>query len=95
MVLDVLLGLCTGGHLLCTTSMVWSGNFHVLGWACHFHGLFYCLLLLMSASSFPWMLVCALTLCRVMGVVRFLSSSTINVSMVLSGWLFCCVGCFI
>jgi hypothetical protein len=48
----------------------------------------------LSASSFPWMSVCALTLCRVMGAVRFLSSSTINVSMVLSGWLFCCVGCF-
>jgi hypothetical protein len=28
-------------------------------------------------------------------VVRFLSIFTIDVSIVLSGWLFCCVGCFI
>jgi hypothetical protein len=47
------------------------------------------------ASSLPLMLVCALTLCRVAGAVRFLSSFTINASMVLSRWLFCCVRCFI
>jgi hypothetical protein len=49
----------------------------------------------LSASSLPLMLVCALTLYRVAGAVRFLSSFTINASMVLSGWLFHCVGCFI
>jgi hypothetical protein len=49
----------------------------------------------LSASSLPLMLVCALTLCRVAGAVWFLSSFTINASMVLFGWLFCCVGCFI
>jgi hypothetical protein len=27
--------------------------------------------------------------------VRFLSIFDINASIVLSGWLFCCVGCFI
>jgi hypothetical protein len=27
--------------------------------------------------------------------VRFLSMFTIDASIVLSGWLFCCVGCFI
>jgi hypothetical protein len=27
--------------------------------------------------------------------VRFLSMLTMDVSIVLSGWLFCCVGCFI
>jgi hypothetical protein len=44
MVLNVLLGLCMDGHRLYTTSMVWSGHFRTLGWACHFQGLFYCLL---------------------------------------------------
>jgi hypothetical protein len=28
-------------------------------------------------------------------VVRSLSNFTIDVSIFLSGWLFCCVGCFI
>jgi hypothetical protein len=28
-------------------------------------------------------------------VVRFLSMFAIDASIVLSGWLFCCVGCFI
>jgi hypothetical protein len=28
-------------------------------------------------------------------VVQFLSILTIDASIVLSGWLFCCVGCFI
>jgi hypothetical protein len=93
MVLGVLLGLCMDDHRLCITSMVWSGRFRVLGWACHFQGLFYYLLLF--ASSLPLMLVCALTLCRVVEAVRFLSNFTINASMILSGWLFCCVGCFI
>jgi hypothetical protein len=47
------------------------------------------------ASSLPILLVCALTLCKVVGVEQFLSSFTIKASAVLSGWLFCCVGCFI
>jgi hypothetical protein len=49
----------------------------------------------LSASSLPRMLVCAFILCRVVEVVRFFSMFTIEASMVLSGWLFCCVGCFI
>jgi hypothetical protein len=49
----------------------------------------------LSASSLPIMLVCALTLCRVVGAARSFSSFTIRASIVLSGWLFCCVGCFI
>jgi hypothetical protein len=48
-----------------------------------------------SASSLPMMLVCALTLCRVVGATRFFSNFTIKASIVLFGWLFCCVGCFI
>jgi hypothetical protein len=48
-----------------------------------------------STSSLPMMLVCALTLCRVVGAVRSFSSFTIKASMVLFGWLFYCVGCFI
>jgi hypothetical protein len=44
--LGVLLGLCMGGHFLSTTNMVWSGRFHVVGWACHFQVLSYYLLLL-------------------------------------------------
>jgi hypothetical protein len=47
------------------------------------------------ASSFSRILVCALTLCKVVGVVRFFSMFTIEASIVLFGWLFCCVGCFI
>jgi hypothetical protein len=39
--------------------------------------------------------VCALTLWKWVVVVRFLSILTIDVSIVLSGWLFCCMGCFI
>ena len=49
----------------------------------------------LSASLFSLMLVCALTLCRIVGAMRFLNSFTINASMVLYGWLFCCMGCFI
>jgi hypothetical protein len=49
----------------------------------------------LSASSLPMMLVCALTLYRVVRTSRSFSSFTIKASMVLSGWLFCCVGCFI
>jgi hypothetical protein len=49
----------------------------------------------LSASSLPIMLVCALTLCRVVGASWSFSSFTIKVNIVLSGWLFCCVGCFI
>jgi hypothetical protein len=49
----------------------------------------------LSASSLPMMLVCALTLCRVVGAVRFFSIFTIKASIVLSGWFFCYVGCFI
>jgi hypothetical protein len=47
------------------------------------------------ASSLPMMLVCALTLCRVVGATRSFSNFTIKANIVLSGWLFCCVGCFI
>jgi hypothetical protein len=47
------------------------------------------------ASPFPRILVCTLTLYKVVGVVRFFSMFTIEASIVLSGWLFCCVGCFI
>jgi hypothetical protein len=43
----------------------------------------------------PMMLVCALTLYRVVGAARFFSRFTIKASIVLSGWLFCCMGCFI
>jgi hypothetical protein len=49
----------------------------------------------LSASSFPRILVCALTLCKVVGVVRFFSIFTIENSIVLSRWFLCCVGCFI
>jgi hypothetical protein len=48
-----------------------------------------------SASSLPLMLVCALTLWKVVGAVRSFSSFTIKASIVLSRWLFCSVGCFI
>jgi hypothetical protein len=41
------------------------------------------------------MLVCALTLCKVVVATRSFNSFTIKVNIVLSGWLFCCVGCFI
>jgi hypothetical protein len=37
------------------------------------------------ASSLPMMLVCALTLCRVVRATRSFSSFTIEASMVLSG----------
>jgi hypothetical protein len=46
MVLGALWGLCMDGHLLYTTSMVWSEHFRALGWACHFQDLFCYLLLL-------------------------------------------------
>jgi hypothetical protein len=49
----------------------------------------------LSASLLPMVLVCALILCNVVGAVRFFSIFTIKASIVLSGWLFCCVGCFI
>jgi hypothetical protein len=49
----------------------------------------------LSASSFPMILVCALTLFMVVVAVRFLSMFTIDANIVLSGWLFYCVGCFI
>jgi hypothetical protein len=49
----------------------------------------------LSASLFPMIFVSALTLYRWMVVVRFLNIFTIDASIVLSGWLFCCVGCFI
>jgi hypothetical protein len=48
-----------------------------------------------SACSFPSMFVCALTLDIVVSCVRFFSISTIEVSMDLSAWLLCWVGCFI
>jgi hypothetical protein len=41
------------------------------------------------------MLVCARTLCRVVVATWSFSSFTIKASIVLSGWLFCCIGCFI
>ena len=47
-----------------------------------------------SACSFPSMFVCALTLDIVVGCERFFNISTIDVSMVLSAWLLCWVGCF-
>jgi hypothetical protein len=49
----------------------------------------------LSASSLPMMLVCALTLCRVVRASRSFRSFTIKANMVLSGWLFCCAECFI
>jgi hypothetical protein len=49
----------------------------------------------LSASSLPMMLVYALILCRIVRAVRSFSSFTIKANIVLSGWLFCCVGCFI
>jgi hypothetical protein len=39
--------------------------------------------------------VWALTLYRWVVVVRLLNILTIAANIVLSGWLFCCVGCFI
>jgi hypothetical protein len=39
--------------------------------------------------------VWALTLYRWVVAMRLLSMFTIDGSIVLSGWLFCCVGCFI
>ena len=41
------------------------------------------------------MLVCALTLCKVVVAIQSFSSFIIKVSIVLSRWLFCCVRCFI
>jgi hypothetical protein len=49
----------------------------------------------LSASLLPMMLVCALTLCRVVGAAWSFSIFTIKARMVLSRWLFCCVGYFI
>jgi hypothetical protein len=49
----------------------------------------------LSAASLPMIFVCALTLYRWVVAVRFLSILTIDASIVLSRWLFCCVGCFI
>jgi hypothetical protein len=49
----------------------------------------------LSASSLPKMFVCALTLCRWVVAMQFLSILTMDASIVLFGWLFCCVGCFI
>jgi hypothetical protein len=40
----------------------------------------------LSASSLPMMLVCALTLCKVVVATQSFSSFTINVNIVLSGW---------
>ena len=48
-----------------------------------------------SACSFPIMLIWALTLYMVVVWVRFCSILVISLSMVLSAWLFYCVGCFI
>jgi hypothetical protein len=39
--------------------------------------------------------VCARTLCRDVVATWSFSSFTIKASIVLSGWLFCCIGCFI
>ena len=49
----------------------------------------------MSASSFPLMFACALTLYSVMGWVLSVRKLTISSKMVLLGWLLCSVGCFI
>jgi hypothetical protein len=49
----------------------------------------------LSASLLHMMLVCARTLCRVVVATWSFSSFTIKASIVLSGWLFCCIGCFI
>jgi hypothetical protein len=49
----------------------------------------------LTTSSLPMMLVCARTLCRVVVAMRSFSNYTIKASVVLFGWLFCCVGCFI
>jgi hypothetical protein len=49
----------------------------------------------LSTSSLPMIFVCALTLCRVVGATWSFSSFTIKASIILSRWLFCCVGCFI
>ena len=49
----------------------------------------------LSTSLLPMILVCAHTLCRVVAAMRSFSSFTIRASIVLSRWLFCCVGCFI
>ena len=48
------------------------------------------------ASSLPIMLVCARTLYRVVVVAtQSFSNFTIKANIVLSRWLFCCIGCFI
>ena len=49
----------------------------------------------MSASSFPLMFVCALTLYSVVGWVLCARKFTVYSKIVLSGWLLCNVGCFI
>ena len=49
----------------------------------------------LSAFSFPSMLACARTLCKVVNCVRFCSISTIDVRIVLSGWFLCRDGCVI
>ena len=49
----------------------------------------------LSASSLPLTFVWALTLCIWVMAVWLFSMFTIEASIVLSGWLFCCVGCFI
>jgi hypothetical protein len=49
----------------------------------------------LSASLLPIIFVWALTLYRYVLAVRFLSMFTMDASIVLSGWLFCSVGCLI
>jgi hypothetical protein len=74
-----------GCHLY-TTNTVWSGRFREVGRVYHLQALFYFLLFAsLSASSFPMILVWALTLYRWVVAVRFLSILTIDASIVLSG----------
>ena len=49
----------------------------------------------MSASSFPVMFACALTLYSVVGWVLCIRKLIISSKIVLYGWLLCSVGCFI
>jgi hypothetical protein len=96
MVLGVLLDLCMDGQHLGTTKYGVEWAFSCAWVDMSFLGS----ILLpsfanLSASSLPLMLVYALTMCRVVGALWSFSSFTIKASILFSGWLFCCVGCFI
>ena len=71
---------------MCANSYVLSANLYLFLMPCFAST---------SACSFPLMFIWALTLYIVVGCVRFFSISTMDVSIVLSAWLLCRLGCFI